>query len=149
MNLKLYELNYLMPAHFAPQEQKSISEKVVSLLQKQEAVILEEKTAVAQKLAYPIKKQSMAFLATINFKADPQKITAIEEGLRLENKILRFYLLTKKIFAWQEKRKEKEEVKEAVLPALPDRQAGGRQEKEGEKVGLKEIDKKLKEIFGE
>lgn len=126
--MKLYELNYLLPTHFTPQDQKNISQGILALLQKQEAVILEEKNALAQKLAYPIKRQSTAFLITISFKADPAKINAIEEGLRSENKILRFYLLTKKTFL---ARKEKKEEK-----------------KEG-KVELKEIDRKLKEIFGE
>lgn len=145
MTTKLYELHYLLPAILTSQDQKTISEKVVVLLQNQEAIVLEEKTAVQQELAYPMKGQSAAWRLTVIFRADSQKIPIIEAGLNAENKILRFYLLTTAPASKRSLTKRRTRMETSVVS--PSQAPTPLQEEK--KVELKEIDEKLKEIFGE
>jgi ribosomal protein S6 len=46
------------------------------------------------KLAYPIKKQTVAYFGFVDFMADAGKITSLDASLRFNEKILRFLIIT-------------------------------------------------------
>ena len=130
--MKNYELAYLISTEVSEEELKKVQEKINSLVQSLAGVLIETNSPIKKLLAYPIKKKSAAYLATLNFQLEPKKLANIEKELKSESKILRYLILTKKL------------PKKVV--AVPIR----RPEKIIKpKVELKEIEKKLEEILGE
>lgn len=134
--MKLYELTYLIFPNLAGEEIKNLQEKMISVIQKEEGDFIENGSATAKiHLAYPIKKQKEAYLNTLTFRFQPEKLPNLEKEIRSEKKILRYILLIKEV------RKEIPKVfipSKKPIPARPK-----------EKVELKEIDKKLEEILSE
>ncbi len=89
---------------------------------------------VRKKPAYAIKKQSQAYLATLNFQMNPENVKNLEKKLKEEKKILRYLILAKKASRKiKPARRESAAVKSTPRP----------------KVELKEIEKKLEEILGQ
>ena len=85
-------------------------------------------------MAYPVRKKSSngAYLSTLNFHLDPEKLGSLEKKLKSEQKILRYLILKKKIL---------KKIPE-ILIEKPKRIVRP-------KVELKEIEKKLEEMLGE
>ncbi len=132
--MKPYELNYLISLDLKEEEAQSLQAKIVSLIAEEQGLVLEERAPFLKKLAYPIKKQTQAFLAGLNFQIEPEKLNKFEKQLKAENKILR-YLLT---------------IKRAVRKSKPIRSLKTRPEKtvkKEKKTELEEIDKKLDEML--
>ena len=65
--MKLYELTYLPLPGLSEDEQKTLSERVVSILETQ-----------------PVSQHSSGFLATLDFNSDPEKIGPLKEKLKKE-----------------------------------------------------------------
>ena len=134
--MKLYELTYLISPEFSEEEQKSLNEKINSLIQKGAGVLNEVKLPIKKKLAYPIKKQREAFLINFNFYLEPEKLGSLEKELKSEKKILRYLILAKPKLKIAKVRKRPTKI----IPKIPVKE---------KKVELKEIEKKLEEILGE
>lgn len=129
--MKLYELNYLILPDLKEEELKLLQEKIVSLIQEKGGVLVSNTTAVKKLLFYPIKKRTEAFLATLSFQLNPEKLADLEKKLKEEKNILRYLIVSKRVY------------KKTLPPERPKRTI------KREKVELKDIDKKLKEILGE
>ncbi|KPJ56602.1 hypothetical protein AMJ49_04465 [Parcubacteria bacterium DG_74_2] len=132
--MKLYELTYLISPNLSEEEAKSFQEDICSLIQKQEGALEKKETIIKKKLSYPIQKQETAYLATVEFRLDPEKLKDLEKELKSKNQILRFLLLTKKI-------SEIKTISKISKPKL--------KPKPKQKVKLKEIEDKLEEILKE
>jgi len=132
--MKYYELTYLISPDLSEEEAKSCQEKIISLIQEVGGTLGEVKTPVRKKMAYPVRKKSSngAYLSTLNFHLDPEKLGSLEKKLKSEQKILRYLILKKKIL---------KKIPE-ILIEKPKRIVRP-------KVELKEIEKKLEEILGE
>ncbi len=142
--MKRYELTYLISSEISEEKVKSLREKVISSIREEGEILAEINSPVKKKLAYPIKKQSQAFLSALNFQLSPEKLADLEKKLRAESQILRYLILT------QRERK--------IIPRTPrtpvffkkpqevafEKPAARAREK---KVELKEIEKKLEEIL--
>jgi small subunit ribosomal protein S6 len=138
--MKTYELTYLISSELSEEEAKEFQGKVTSLIQAEGGVLVEQSSLLRKKLAYPIKKQTQAYLAILVFQSEPEKIANLEKKLKSENQILRYLILTKK---------ELKVVSKAPrIPPLPKKPKAVVPEKE-KKVELKEIEKKLEEILNE
>jgi small subunit ribosomal protein S6 len=138
--MKTYELTYLISSELSEEEAKEFQGKVTSLIQAEGGVLVEQSSLLRKKLAYPIKKQTQAYLAILVFQSEPEKIANLEKKLKSENQILRYLILTKK---------ELKVVSKAPrIPPLPKKPKVVVPEKE-KKVELKEIEKKLEEILNE
>ncbi|MDD2696939.1 MAG: 30S ribosomal protein S6 [Candidatus Pacebacteria bacterium] len=134
--MKNYELTYLVSSELPEEEVKSLQAKIASFVQEEGGFLVEEGMFLRRKLAYPIKKQSQAYLVIFVFQLDPQKLANLEKKLKAESQILRYLLLIK---LPQRPRKIRAFIRKPVEE---------KPEKE-KKVELKEIEKKLEEILKE
>jgi len=123
--MRYYELTYLISPDLPEKEVLSCQEKIISLIKELGGEPLGEvKTPVRKKMAY---------LATLNFHLDSEKLGSLEKKLKSEGQVLRYIILTKKV--------PKKELEIAIKPK--------KIVKPEVKVELKEIEKKLEEILGE
>lgn len=140
--MQFYELTYLISPELSEEEIKVLQEKINSLIQKEEGVLVEIKSPWRQKLAYPIKKEKEAYLSSLTFHLLSEKLKTLEKQLKTLPEILRFLLLTKPpiptLFPIAKTLKIKRGAAKIGV--------GIKKEK---KVELKEIEKKLEEILGE
>jgi ribosomal protein S6 len=129
--MKYYELTYLISPDLSEREALDFQEKIISLIQEGGGALGEVKE--------PVKKK-MAYLATLNFHLEPEKLESLEKKLKAEGQILRHMILTKP-----------KQVKEThLLGKKPAAQKPAKKTPKPEaKVELKEIEKKLEEILDE
>lgn len=138
--MKSYELTYLISANLTEEKAKQLQDKVTSLIQKERGILDEKNVILRKKLAYPIKKQTQAFLAILTFQIEPGKLANLEKKIKSENQILRYLILIKPpIKEILVRRKKVPEIvpKKPFVPLSK------------KKVELKEIEKKLEEILKE
>jgi len=135
--MKNYELTYLISPELSEEEVKKLQEKIISLIQEEGGILNETSSLLARKLAYPIKKQTQAYLAVLEFQLEPGKLINLEKKLELENQILRYLIITKKI-----PKVVSRVPKVSIFPKKP-------RVTSRKKVELKEIEKKLEEILKE
>ena len=130
--MKHYELTYLISNELSEKEANSLSIEINSLIQEKQGIL--EKTGVILKkqLAYPVKKKTAAYLASIDFKINSEKLGEIKKQIESNSKILRYLLLTKEL----------PEKVTATLIKKPRKTIKP-------KAKLKEIEKKLEEILNE
>lgn len=116
---KHYELTYTISKNLTPEEADALFDKIISYLPQ----------ATASE-----KKQDFF---TMEFYAEPEAIEEINRKLKLESQIKNYMITKKEAFKIGKIRTRK-------MPA-----ATPSAEQKVEKTDLKEIDQKLKEIFGE
>ena len=138
--MKLYELTYLISSDLSEEELKVCQEKIASLIEEEGGVLGEVNSITRKSLAYPIKKKSAAFSATLSFQSDPEKLESLEKKLKAESKILRYLILGKP------KTKPPTTFRKKMVGGKP---PTPRKKVVGGKVELKEIEKKLEEILKE
>ncbi|MFH1423653.1 MAG: hypothetical protein ABIG29_01705 [Candidatus Nealsonbacteria bacterium] len=117
--MKLYELTYLPLPGLSEDEQKTLSEKVVSCLE-----------------TSPTSQHSNGFVTTMNFNTEPEKIKEIEEKLKQETQVKRYLVLNKKPVKFKARILRRAEFSKKIG------------DKTGKpKIELQEIEKKLEEIL--
>lgn len=134
--MQLYEFTYLIHPKTKKESRESLEERVKSFIKDQEGKTTHIIPPSKKRLAYPIKNQEKAFLATFLFRAEPKKLAGIEENIKKEEDILRYLIL---------KREEEKERKRRKKEAPETEKEKGKKPK----VELKEIEKKLEEILGQ
>ena len=117
--MKLYELTYLPLPGISEDEQKILSERVVSALE-----------------TPPVSQHSNGFLTTMDFNQEPEKIKEIEERLKQEAQIQRYLILHKKLVRFKARILRRAEFSKKI-----EKETGK------PKVELQEIEKKLDEIL--
>ncbi len=152
--MRSYEMTYLVFPELSEDELRSFSEKINSFIA-QEAGILEQETKpIKQRLGYPIKGKTEAFLITINFKLGPENLEKIEKKIQAENKLIRYIISAKQPL---EKTLAKKPKPRRIPKSLMQAEEKGKEETPKtekkasglKKVELKEIDKKIEEILKE
>lgn len=128
--MNYYELTYLASPTFTHEEVINFHEKIKSHISKEKGVTSTEQEPIKKTLAYPVKKHSQAYLASIDFEIDIENISKIKDIIKKENNILR-YILTKK-----SKKQENEEATTKKRRSL-----------KPEKAMLEDIEQKLDEII--
>jgi len=78
---RYYELGFLV--------KEESSEPVSDILKKNNAAVYEESQLTKVMLAYPIKKEKMAFFGYCRFTGLPEAAAAIQEALKFEPAVLR------------------------------------------------------------
>jgi len=131
--MKDYELAYLISPELSKEEVKPFQDKIISFIQNEGGVLIENVNPVNKLLSYPVKKQIQAYLAVLDFQLNPEKLAELEKKIKAETQILRYLILIKP---------KLKEIK-AVLRKFVPKKAPER------KVELKEIEKKLEEILGQ
>jgi ribosomal protein S6 len=94
--MKLYEINYLISPDLSEEEATSLQEKINSWIQEEKGALNEASKPVKKTLVYPIKKCGQAYLGSINFQLDADKLINIEKKIKAEGKIIRYLILAKK-----------------------------------------------------
>lgn len=143
MNMKKYELSYLISSELEEESVKAFSEKITALIKEKGGVLdLNQTSPIKKRLIQPIKKNTAAYVQTFNFNLEPEKLNSLKKTLENNPDILRILLVKKEMK--KEKPIKRRKIKEiAQAPILE------RKEKAEEKVELEKIDKKLEEILGE
>lgn len=140
--MKLYDLTYFLSPDLTQEQQKKVTEAIISLIEKEGGVLNEQTPLTLKKLAYPIKKYTSGLFGTIKFYVLPEKIKTILNKLRTQENMLR-YLLSRvelepvqpqKLGQAPEKTQVKTEIKKAIKPP---------------KVELEKLEEKLEELLKE
>jgi ribosomal protein S6 len=125
--MRYYQLAYLLSPELKKEEVENIKKHLTTFFEK-EGILDKVEEPLKRTLFYPIKKKTEAFLGTVYFYLDPEKIEGLEKKLKEEEKILRYLIVS-------EKAPKKIKIEKKI--------------KKPEKVELKEIEKKIEEILGE
>jgi len=126
--MKYYELIYLISSDLDEKEAKDLSEKVAGFVTELTGIIKSNSEPERKDLGYPINKKLEAFLASLNFSLEPERVADLKKKVEIEKEILRYLVITKKE---EKKRPEKIERKEV----------------KDKKVDLEKIDEKIDEIL--
>ena len=134
--MRNYELTCLISSKLSEEEAKNLSAKIESLIKDEEGISSGLKNFIRRRLATPIKKERQAYLFTLDFHFEPDKLEIFSKSLKNLPEILRFSIGGKKVARIEPFR---EKILPKIKKTLP----------EAEKVGIEEIEKKLEEILGE
>lgn len=155
--MKKYEIVYIIHPDLEGSTGK-ITEKVKSVLGKNNAKILTEESWGKKKLAYEIGRNSYGIYEFMLVEMEAASVKEVERTLRISEEIIRSMVIqaeeeakskteaVKKVKKETEKPKEvkKEEVKKEVKAPKKTKAQTQKEEKERQK----ELDEKLKEIIG-
>ncbi|HJN62051.1 MAG TPA: 30S ribosomal protein S6 [Candidatus Parcubacteria bacterium] len=134
--MKCYQLTYLINPEVGEKQLQDVVSQINDFIRKEGGVIEKEDKPIKKRLGYLIEKRQVAFLVSLVFLFDSQKLSNLEILLKENSQIIRHLLLVKLPISQKPRRREK------VAPLLVEKS-------KPEKVELKEIEKKLKEILGE
>jgi len=137
--MKLYEFTYLISPESSEDDLKTLQEKINSLIQNEGGILDEVAAPIKKDLAYPIKKQTSAYLTTLVFRLSSEKLENLEKKIKAEDKILRYSVLIKPRVKEIPMRRKKLPKKVEIFPKKITKP----------KAELKEIEKKLEEILEE
>ncbi len=157
--IRQYELNYFLNPNLSEEEILNLSQKISNFAGEIGGKIETINETRNRKLSFPIKKFNQGHFFEVKFSADPQKISELEKKLKLEEKILRFSILTvppitqkpekpaKKAKIYPSEKEKAGKEKEGKIEA--EKMKPQKSEIKKEKVKLEDIDEKLKEIIGD
>jgi len=128
--MPLYELTYLISPKLGGREAEDFQKKIEALISKRARILKSEKPKKIN-LAYPIQKEKGAFLAVLEFNAQPPEAENLKKEIATEKNILRFLLI---------KKKELQNIEEI-------KRIKTKKPTPSEKVGLKEINGELEKIL--
>jgi ribosomal protein S6 len=146
---KNYQLVCLISALTETAETEQMTEKINRLIQEGDGKTSTTNSPEERILGYPIKKEKGAILLTFDFSYDGEKMPELQKKITEEGKILRYFLKeipkhkpyipsTRKPLLKKIESEESEIVKEKTTDKISGKE---------QKVELKDIDKKIEEIF--
>ncbi len=127
--MKPYEITYLIVPDLTTEEAGEYHEGVKKLIAKIKGTPGSEQTPTKRVLAYSVKKNNEAYLASLDFEAESSAVQELKKLVEKEKKIIRHLIISKKV----SKRDEEDQPKK-------------RRSLKPEKATLKEIDEKIDEI---
>jgi len=163
MAQKLYELTCLFSPELNEEQAQDFAQKIEAKLEA--GKIVKSESPKKTGLSYPIKKQTMAFLSSVIFEAEPQAAEKIKKNIEKEERILRFLLVSRKsipettLFVPKEKPiettveptkpiKEPEPATAAIEEKKPEKKIRKKKaEPEETKIDLKQIEEDLDKIL--
>ncbi len=126
--MRYYQLAFLLPPNLKKEEIAQAEQEILSLLEKEGGILDKKEDPLKRSLFYEIKKFREAYLGSVYFFMEPEKMKSFNEKLKMKKEILRYLIVT-------ETPPKKVPIKKKV--AKP------------KKVEIEEIEEKLKEILGE
>ncbi len=135
--MKYYELSYLIPATLQEEELKTLKERIISAIQGQNGLLIEDNNFGKKRTAYLKGKERPGLLFSLNFEMNPEQLPDFEKKLQLENQILRYTVTIKK-----QQRLLRERPR--IMPSV----SRETERKAQPKVEMADIEKKLEEILG-
>jgi len=153
-----YEMLYILPISYTPEETKPINEKIANLIKENDGTISKEGNLGKNKLAYPIKQQSHGYYFLYEFDLPRPNLQKLTKSLHLTAELVRFLIAKKKIKTVSEieadkrlqeklaKRKEKE-IEKMKAESASAKAPADKEKQHKEKISLEDLDKKLDEIL--
>lgn len=127
--MKSYELTYLISPDHTEEETKNLSEKIANFITELSGLIKTNHNPSRTKLAYLINGKREAFLNSIEFSLNPEKIKDLKNKMKM-GEIIRYVIVIK--------------AKERKAPLKKPRVAEKSKE---QKVEIENMDKKIDEIL--
>ena len=130
--MKLYQLTYLISPELSSEEAKDFSQEIDSLILRK-GKLIKPGGLSRRALAYPIKKQTAAYLTRSEFHLEPQEIenfkkgglNAVKEDIKSTSKLGRSMLKKKRMHFKLDRTKGKSEIKSLFKKAADKRGAKG------------------------
>ena len=143
-----YELTYLISPDLDEKAVEELAKSIEETISKQGKIIKTESPKKI-KLSYTIKKQVEAFLAVVEFTAEPEKANQFKIDLEKNTQILRFLIIKKPITKKLDATPKKPFKEISNESKTKDKETEPKKLKESpkEKVELSEIEKKLEELL--
>ncbi len=91
--MKHYEYTYLTRQDISEEDAKKIQDDLTAFLQEKKGGIVDLLKSYKKRLAYPIKKQIIAYVNTILFRADPETAAELKKEADGIDRILRGLLV--------------------------------------------------------
>jgi len=137
--MKKYELNL----HFSGKlEKEEAQKKLDSIKKKIDGKIIEEIELKKINLAYPIKKETLSFFASLIFETLPGKILELRDELKHQDGLLRFLVSVK--MPLEEKKPHRSRRKVAKKPIKKKLKLEKKDKKEEKPEEIKEVKKTIK-----
>lgn len=152
-----YELPIILSSRFTQEEsEKFLQGEIIDFLKKNKSEVVNYENGGKVTLSFPIKKEESGFFYIIYLKIDPEAIAKSIQYFNLKKEILRYLIFKAPTIKVEQIKKvssvTKEEKFVKVLvekPAKVNRLKRDKTYKKPPKVPIKEIDKKLEDIFKE
>ena len=109
-----FELLYIVSMKYAGDELNTIMGSVASLIKENGGVITHDDVYAKQKLAYPIKAVHQGVYIAVEFDMATENVKKLERLLTLDNNILRYMLVKKKVKTAEELERE-QKIQEKIL----------------------------------
>lgn len=146
--MKEYEISYVVDPSLAEDARAEVDSFVDVEIDKLADSISSNTPSTRRKMAYPVKKQYVGFLRTLQTTIDPEKIALIRATLRKKTGVIRLSIL---------QTKAREEVPLSRFETLTPKQKAGVKKveakavKKGEEVKLSdsELEKKIEQALDE
>lgn len=108
MELRHYEVAILLAAHLGETGAKQQLEEYMQVFKQAQAQVLSQSAPLAQKLAYPIQRQTQALYVFIEFAGPPTIIPKLEKLAKHNENILRIFIhhLDKHAIAYNQKKQQ-------------------------------------------
>ncbi|HLD27978.1 MAG TPA: 30S ribosomal protein S6 [Patescibacteria group bacterium] len=150
-----YELALIIPGSIAEDKHQEILTGVKNYLEQNQARLTQTTDWGRRKFAYAIKNLRHGFYFTLEFDLTPKILKELDKGLKLNNNLLRFMIVKKRIKTPEEIAREQKLKEKRAKFELDQRQAKVKEEAKGQKektsakpkVSLEDLDKKLDELL--
>jgi ribosomal protein S6 len=136
--MKYYELSYMIPANLPEEELKALKERIISSIQSQNGLLIEDNNFGKKRTAYMKGKEEPGLLFSLSFEMSPEQLPVFDKKMKLESQILRHTIIIKKQPVIYRERSR-------IAPA-PSQEL---ERKVQPKVEMADIEKKLEEILGQ
>ena len=147
---KKYQLTCLLSVKAGPAEREQTIGRISRLIQEGGGDILTASSPEERTLAYPVKKERGAVIAGLNFSYEGEKIPELQKTVSAEGLILRSLLMEvpeQKSYAPSARRSGAPASAEGEAKKIAEDDAAQKTSEKEQKVELKDIDKKIEEIF--
>lgn len=141
--LKRYELAYLLSQHIQEDEKLLSAGKLAKLIEEVGGTIRHQEIPQKRRLAFPVRKEHMAYFGWITFAAARETPADLRKRLKFNESLLRYSIV------------EEEEMPLRTRPlrvlpttTLPAQVRPAAADAPEAKLDLEELDKKLEEILG-
>lgn len=135
--MKHYELSYLISADLPGEELKALKERIISAVQGQNGLLIEDNNFGKKRTAYLKGKEKPGLLFSLGLEMNPEQLPDFDKKMKLENQILRYAITIKKQLGIPRERPR--------IVAAPGPET---ERKVQPKVEMADIEKKLEEILG-
>lgn len=136
--MRIYDLTLILSPEKGESEINDMFQNLIAFIQDNGGILEKQNITAKRDLGVPIQKKKQGILATLSFNIAQENLIAIEKMLKENADVLR-YMISKK----SPIRVIKKRAKRIETPSL------STTSKKEPKVEVKDIDKKLEEIFNE